>query len=89
MNDEYAESYLGLFYDRGIGISRNYEIAYQWYYKAANKGNAFSQYSIGVLYAEGNGLPKDYYKAFMWFQKVQKMNMQQHIISWGDVIIMG
>ena len=68
-NDEYAESYLGLFYDRGIGISRNYEIAYQWYYKAANKGNAFSQYSIGVLYAEGNGLPKDYYKAFMWFQK--------------------
>lgn len=69
LNDEYAESYLGLFYDRGIGVSRNYEIAYQWYYKAANKGNAFSQYSIGVLYAEGNGLSKDYYKAFMWFQK--------------------
>ena len=69
MNDEYAESYLGLFYDRGIGIPRNYEMAYQWYYKAASKGNAFAQYSIGVLYSEGNGVPKDYYKAFIWFQK--------------------
>ena len=33
--DEYAETYLGLFYDKGIAVRKNYEIAYQWYYKAA------------------------------------------------------
>ena len=31
--DEYAETYLGLFYDKGIAVNKNYEIAYQWYYK--------------------------------------------------------
>ena len=28
-------------------------------------------------------------KPLCGFKKVQKMNMQQHIISWDDVIIMG
>ena len=39
--DEYGEAYLGLFYEKGYSIEKNYLAAFGWYYKAALKGNAF------------------------------------------------
>lgn len=69
LGDEYAESYLGLFYEKGLGTKRDYKMASKWYYKAAVKGNSFSQYSLAMLFLNGTGVSKDYRKAMMWFQK--------------------
>lgn len=69
LGDEYAEAYLGVFYERGLGTKRDYKLASKWYYKSAVKGNSFSQYSLGVLFLNGTGVSKDYSKAMMWLQK--------------------
>jgi TPR repeat protein len=37
--------------------------------KAAEKGDAASQYSLGVMYERGRGVPQDYVKAVEWYQK--------------------
>ena len=68
-DDEFAQAYIGLFYDKGYAVGRNYNRAAKWYYKAAIKGNAFSQNALGTLYLEGKGVSKCYEKAFLWFQK--------------------
>lgn len=69
LGDEYAEAYLGLFYEKGLGTKRDYTVASKWYYKAAVKGNSFSQYSLAMLFLNGTGVSKDYSKAMMWLQK--------------------
>lgn len=67
--DTQAQAYLGLFYDKGIVVKRNYEIAYKWYYKAAMSGNSFAQYSLAMMYLSGSGVDKNREKAVLWFQK--------------------
>ena len=49
----------GLMYE----TERNYEKAIEWYFKAAEQGNARAQYRLGRMYKEGNGLEQNYVKA--------------------------
>ncbi len=35
---------------------------------AAERGDAFAQYSLGVVYANGEGVPEDDVEAIRWFQ---------------------
>ena len=42
-DSEIAEAYLGLFYERGFAVERNYELANKWYSRSAVKGNSFAQ----------------------------------------------
>ncbi len=68
-DSEIAEAYLGLFYERGLAVERNYDLANKWYTRSAVKGNSFAQYSLGCLYLNGTGVAKDYQKALIWFGK--------------------
>ncbi len=79
--DEYGEAYLGLFYEKGYSIEKNYLAAFGWYYKAALKGNAFSQNALGLLYINGRGVKKNNTAAMIWFQKSAEMNIHQPFIS--------
>ena len=46
----------GLKYYNGEGVSQNYAEALQWYWKAADQGNAKAQLNIGLMYANGQGV---------------------------------
>lgn len=47
----------------------DYQKAYQWYLKGANKGNSFAQNSLGSSYFYGKGVSKNMQKAIMWWTK--------------------
>jgi TPR repeat protein len=40
--------------------------AAKWYRKAADQGDAISQYLIGACYDSGTGVPKDCVVAYKW-----------------------
>ncbi len=64
-----AMSDIGLAYELGHGVPRDYHKAMQWYRKAAARGYGGAMASIGGLYLLGRGVPRDYGKAMKWDRK--------------------
>ena len=67
--NEQAESYLGLFYEKGYGCEKDIKKSLYWYKKAALKGNIFSQYSLGFIYYEGEEIEQNLDCAFKWYKE--------------------
>ncbi len=54
-------------YNNGEGVVQDYAKAANWFRKAAEHGDAFSQMKLGAMYLQGRGVPQDYVQAHMWF----------------------
>lgn len=67
--NEHAESYLGLFFEKGYGGEKDINKALYWYKKAALKGNIFSEYSLGFIYYEGEEVEQNLDYAFKWYKE--------------------
>ena len=65
--DASAQVALGLMYDSGRGIPRDYAAAMTWYRKAADQHNASAQSSLGFMYALGHGVRQA--AAMAWYRK--------------------
>jgi TPR repeat protein len=55
--DATAQYYLGVLYDHGEGVLRNYRTATGWYEKAAAQGNIDAQFNLGMIYYNGTSEP--------------------------------
>ena len=64
-----AQCNLGVMYERGQGVARNYAKAAAWYAKAADQGIAEAQFNLGVMYYNGLGVARNYAKAIAWYAK--------------------
>ncbi|NOX75070.1 MAG: sel1 repeat family protein [Gammaproteobacteria bacterium] len=65
-----AESFFqqGDVYHQGIGVSRDYSKAADWYRQAAELGHAEAQFRLGELYKRGRGVRRSKKLAAKWFQ---------------------
>ena len=54
-----AQTYVGEIYEKGLGLSPDYQLAAQWYEKAAKQGSSRAQINLGYLYEKGLGVEKD------------------------------
>ncbi|MEY4635371.1 MAG: hypothetical protein RJA55_1169, partial [Acidobacteriota bacterium] len=61
-----AQHKLGASYYIGQGVPQDYAQAVAWYRKAADQGDADSQYNLGVMYRNGQGVPQDYVESHKW-----------------------
>ena len=62
-----AQYDLGVFYQQGWVVPKNYAEAVKWYRKAADQGEVLAQWSLGVMYQSGLGVPRDYVLSHMWY----------------------
>jgi len=53
----------------GHGESANLGLAYELFYKSANRGDPESARYLGIMYLRGKGVQKDTQKALEWFTK--------------------
>lgn len=51
-----AVNALGIMFEEGIGIPRDYNKSVAWYAKGASAGYADSMLNLGLMYKEGKGL---------------------------------
>ena len=65
--DAVAQYILGVMYQFGRGVPRDYAQAVKWYRKAAQQGDAGAQHNLGVSYDNGRGVLRDDARALMWF----------------------
>ncbi|HET7315372.1 SH3 domain-containing protein [Salinisphaera sp.] len=67
--DAAAQYNMGVLYDRGYGVERDYDKARQWYKKAAAQHYPRAEHNLGIMYKAGKGVPRDFGKAAQWFRR--------------------
>lgn len=65
--DTQAENYIAIHYYLGLGRTRDFKTAKEWFEKAAKAGHPDAQYNLGVMYENGEAVKKDYVTAYKWF----------------------
>ena len=67
--DPEAQTNVGEIYERGMGVEPNFELAAQWYQKAADKGYSRAIFNLGTMYEQGHGVPQDSLKALNLYRQ--------------------
>src|SRR4051794_26144099 len=88
--DAEAQFALGLMYDLGIDVPRNYAESGKWYLKAANQGLAEAQFKLGVRYFEfGKQARENYTTAFTWFYRAANQGIAEAQFNIGLMYQLG
>jgi TPR repeat protein len=69
LGDAEAMNNIGVLYNKGLGVSRDYREAASWYERAAVLGFAIAQYNLANLYFDGSGVRRDHTQAAAWYLK--------------------
>ncbi len=67
--DNHAQQAVGLMYEKGRGVKRDFREAARWYEQAAIQGNELAAGNLGVLYRDGLGVERDYRQAMHWLKQ--------------------
>src|SRR3990167_9421833 len=62
-----AQNNLGVLYEKGQGVERNFVESVAWYRRAADQGHAQAQNNVGVMYEKGLGVKPDAKQAASWY----------------------
>ena len=57
------------FYEKGLSVKKDTDIARRYYMQAAERGNAKAMHNLAVLDADGGGKGANYKNASQWFRK--------------------
>jgi len=68
---------LGVMYDKGQGVTRDYAQAMLWYRKAAEQNYADAQYCLGLMYYIGQGVAQDYAQAELWYRRAAEQGNER------------
>jgi TPR repeat protein len=69
LNNPLVLDNLAVIYAEGRGVPQDYAKAALCFQRAAERGDAFAEYSLGYLYMLGKGVPRDYTLAARWYRK--------------------
>ena len=62
-----AQINLGVMYEDGMGVIKDYKRAAEWYRLAAIQGDTRAQVNLGLMYANGTGVTQNNLFAYMWW----------------------
>lgn len=65
---------LGVMYEQGIGVEKDYKEASKYYQEACDLNNGYGCSNLGVLYYNGYGIARDGKKAIEYCQKACDLN---------------
>jgi TPR repeat protein len=72
---------LGTILAKGAGVPQNYEEAFNWFFRAAERGNNEAMNYLGVAYASGNGVPQNNAFALRWFLKAAQNGSVEAMVN--------
>ena len=62
-----AQYHLGLLYEEGQALPRDYDLARFWYLRAATGGYTDAYFALGEIYAKGRGTLPDRSLTYHWY----------------------
>jgi len=88
-DDAFAEDFVGMMYEYGLGVTQNYAQAVALYYKSAVQGVADAQFNLGLMYDNGEGVQQDYAQALTWYRKAAKQGDARAENNLGTLYVQG
>lgn len=76
-----ASFILALIHESGKGVTKNPDIAKNYYKQAAAQGNSYGYLYLGNFYLYGYDSKEDYKKAFKYYQKAANLGNKSAIVS--------
>ena len=70
--DKEGQYYMGLLYEEGQGVARQFDSAEKCYTKAAKQGYLDAYFALGELYLHQPGNKKDRVSAYYWLEMAAK-----------------
>lgn len=81
-----AQYNIGVMYQRGYGVTKNFPEAVKWFREAAEQGHTSAQYELGVIFVRGGlGIPRNFAQASKWFGLAAA---QGHMVAQYDLGLM-
>jgi TPR repeat protein len=71
--DSRAIFYLGLYHLEGLGVKKNYELAFHYFATGAMAGDAYCYTQLGRMYGKGLGVARDAAMAFELYQAADEL----------------
>ena len=87
--DAVAQFDLAVRYAEGDAAERNYELAAQWYGKAAEQGLAVAEYRLASLYEKGLGVSQDTQRAKNLYQRAAEKGNTRAMHNLGVLAVEG
>lgn len=81
--DAQSQLDLGLYYANGIGVKQDYDQAFDWVHKAAEKNLVTAQLELAKFYATGTGTEKNIDETMNWLNKAAKKGLRDAQIALG------
>jgi len=72
LGDAGAQFKLGVMYEAGQGVKKDYTEAIKWYRRAAAQGDADAQFNLGLMYDLGRGLKRNHSEAVKLYRKAEE-----------------
>lgn len=70
--DAHSQYVLGLSYELGVGVEKDFTQAFAWYQKSANQQYAKAQYNLSIFYALGRGVEQDITQSKHWIRRANE-----------------
>lgn len=87
--DAQAQTYMGILYERGKGVPKDYAESAKWYRLAAVQGKADAQKHLADMYRKGNGVSQDFAQAVIWYTKAAEQGVQAAQYNLGQLYANG
>lgn len=75
--DAKAFTQLGWIYEKGLGVTKNMDLAGEYFLQAAERGDQEAMYSVAVMHQTGVGLTQNNQASQKWLKKAAALGFQQ------------
>ena len=76
-------------YNHGEGVNTNFELAFEYYQRAANKENIEAAFNLGKMYQAGIGVTENTKEAIKWYEKAATNGHLESQVNLGMIYIVG
>jgi TPR repeat protein len=87
-NNALAQEMLGLIYEQGLGVQKDYAKAFKWTQLAAQQGLPDAQNRLGGLHLRGLGVPENRSKAMKWYELASKQGHLAALTNQGVIYLL-
>jgi TPR repeat protein len=84
-----AQYNLGVLYENGQGVPKDYARAVEWYRKGAEQGYSEAQNNLANMYAFGLGVPQDAAEAVVWLRRAAQQGQSGAQYNLGIMYTLG
>ena len=84
--DKVAQYVLGDLYRRGVGVTADAPLSFEWLHKAAKQGEPRAELELGLLYRTGYGVERDDSESVRWLELAAKHGQGEAAYDLGYIL---